>query len=80
MSKFILVCLAILHPHYWSFGVKLTNLYAIFVSPLFDLQDLVNFADDNFCVLWNGNLGLLIIDLETRLEMIIKWLKESGWS
>ena len=26
-------------------------LYALFVSPLFDLDDLINFADDNFCAL-----------------------------
>ena len=53
-------------------------LYALFVSPLFDLDDLINFADDNFCVEWNKNLPLLITNLEKRLEMITKWLKESG--
>ena len=52
-------------------------LYALFMSPLFDLDDLINFADDNFCVEWNKNLPLLIINLEKRLEMITKWLKES---
>ena len=53
-------------------------LYALFVSPLFDLTDVVNFADDNFCVEWNMDLSVLIINLEKRLEMITKWLKESG--
>ncbi len=53
-------------------------LYAIFVSPIFDIQNLVNFADDNFCVVWNKDLVLLIEDLERRLEMIVKWLKDSG--
>jgi hypothetical protein len=53
-------------------------LCALFVSPLFDLDDLVNFADDNFCVEWNKNLPLLIYNLEKCLEMITKWLKESG--
>ena len=28
-------------------------LYAIFVSPLFDLEKLTNYADDNFAVRWN---------------------------
>ena len=28
-------------------------LYAIYVSPLFDLTDLSNFADDNFALSWN---------------------------
>ena len=33
----------------------------------------MNFADDNFCV-----LSRLINDLEKNLEMITKWLKDSG--
>ena len=52
-------------------------LYVIFVSPLFDLQSPINFADDSFCVIWNKNLVLLVNDLEMRLEMIVKWLKGS---
>jgi hypothetical protein len=53
-------------------------LYAIFVSPLFDLANLTNFADDNFIVGWNKLLPALIDDMEKTLEMIIKWLKDSG--
>ena len=53
-------------------------LYALFVSPLFDLTDLVNFADDNFCVEWCKDRTLLIVNLEKKLEMITKWLKDSG--
>ena len=37
-----------------------------------------NFADDNFCLEWNKQLDVLIIDLEKKLEMITKWLKDSG--
>ena len=48
------------------------------MSPLFDLQSQINFADDNFCVIWNRDLVLLIDDLEKRLEMIVKWLKDLG--
>ena len=53
-------------------------LYALFVSPLFDFTDIVNFADDNFCVEWNSTLSVLITNLEMRLEMITKWLRDSG--
>ena len=53
-------------------------LYAIFVSPIFDLSNLTNFADDNFIVVWNKQIGNLIVDLEKELEMIVKWLKDSG--
>ena len=53
-------------------------LYAIYVSPLFDLTQITNFADDNFVVLWNRILSSLISNLEKELEMIVKWLKDSG--
>jgi hypothetical protein len=39
-------------------------LYAIFVSPLFDLTNITNFADDNFIVGWNKQLHVLIDDME----------------
>ena len=49
-----------------------------YVSPLYDLTQITNFADDNFYIEWNKNLAVLINDLEMRLEMITKWLKDSG--
>ena len=49
--------------------------YALFVSPLFDLTQITNFADDNFYVEWNTDLGKLLTDLEMKLEMITKWLR-----
>ena len=53
-------------------------LYAIFVSPLFDLTDLTLYADDNYIVRWNSILHLLILDMKISLEMITKWLRQSG--
>ena len=53
-------------------------LYAIFVSPLFDLEKLSNYADDNYIVKWNTNLEVLIKDMKKTLESITKWLKDSG--
>ena len=53
-------------------------LYAIYVSLLFDLTSLTNFADDNFIIEFNSKVNILIIDMEKKLEMITKWLKESG--
>ena len=52
--------------------------FPLFVSPLFDLTQLTNFADDNFYLEWNSDLSLLIINLEQKLEMITKWLRDSG--
>ena len=42
-------------------------LYAILVSPLFDLQKLSNYADDNFVIRWNSNIVDLIADMKTDL-------------
>ena len=53
-------------------------LYAIYTSPLFDLQKMTSFADDTYIVRWNKTLTQLIIDMQKSLEMITKWLKQSG--
>ena len=42
-------------------------LYAIFVSPLFDLANLTNFADDNFILEFNSNINDLIPNMERKL-------------
>ena len=53
-------------------------LYALFVSPLFDLTNLTAFADDKQIMESNKNLEVLINNMEMKLEMITKWLKDSG--
>ena len=53
-------------------------LYAIFVSPLFDLAKLTLFADDNYVIRWNKKLTDLIVDMKAEIELIIKWLRQSG--
>ena len=41
--------------HHKGIGPWTCSLCSVFF-PLFDLDDLINFADDNFCVEWNMNL------------------------
>ena len=53
-------------------------LYALYVSPLFDLIKLTNFADDNFVVRWNRQIEELISATERDLEIMIGWLRGSG--
>lgn len=53
-------------------------LYAIYVSPLYDLLKLTTFADDNFIIRWNSCMVALIADMEKDLESMTKWLKDSG--
>ena len=53
-------------------------LYALFVSPLFDLTKMTLFADDNYVVRRNKHLTELPKEMKETLEKIIKWLSESG--
>ena len=53
-------------------------LYAIYVSPLFDLTDISNFADDNFALTWSRNKQNAIELMETKLLIVTKWLTGSG--
>ena len=53
-------------------------LYEICVSPLFNVANLTNFADENFTLKWSININDLIQNIERGLEMIKKWLKDSG--
>jgi exonuclease III len=53
-------------------------LYALFVSPLFDLAKMTLFADDNYILKSGKQIPELINQLKLTIESIIKWLKESG--
>ena len=53
-------------------------LYAIYVSPLYDLLKITTFADDNFVIRWNTNMEVLINEMKKDLEIMTKWLKNSG--
>ena len=47
-------------------------LYAIYVSPLFDLTHLTNFDGDNFAIQWSNCIAQLINNMEKVLEMVTK--------
>ena len=51
-------------------------LYAIFISPLFEVENLTCFADDKFPLAWNQSALVLI--MERKLRRIMDWLKDSG--
>ena len=44
----------------------------MYVSPLFDLTELTNYADDNFRIEWSENVNELIEDMQRNLEIIKK--------
>ena len=47
-------------------------LYAIYVSPLFDI------ADDNFIITFHKNKLQTVTLMETKLKLITTWLTDSG--
>ena len=53
-------------------------LYALFVCPLFDLAKMTLFADDNYVIRRSKHLPELLIEMKLILEIIIKWLTNSG--
>jgi hypothetical protein len=50
-------------------------LYAIYVSPIFYLEFLPAFTDDNYILRFRDNLLSLTREMEESLEKISKWLK-----
>ena len=50
----------------------------MFVSPVFEIEPLLAFADDTFIARVGGNKQELIKDMEKSLEAITKWLRRSG--
>jgi hypothetical protein len=53
-------------------------LYALFIRPLYDVEKLTTFADDNYVVERNKDKKIALEQLGRRLEKIVKWLKDSG--
>ena len=53
-------------------------LYAIYVSPLFDITTLSNFADDNYALTWSKCKLNTITLMEEKIQIIKKWLTDSG--
>ena len=53
-------------------------LYAIFVSPVFDQEELFAFADDTFILRMGTNISFAVEEMEVYLAAIIKWMKQSG--
>ena len=53
-------------------------LYAIFISPLFEIEKLTCFADDKFPLAWNSDKSVLVGIMEVKLKRVMDWLKDSG--
>ena len=49
-------------------------LYAIFISPLFVIENLTCFADDKFPLQYSRNREVFIYLMERNLVVIVSWL------
>ena len=48
------------------------------ISQLLDLTDITQFTDDNYALVWNEFKTSLKVNMQTKLELITMWLKDSG--
>ena len=46
--------------------------------PLFDIEKLTNFADDNYLLEWNRSRLILAAEMENKIKRITDWLVKSG--
>ena len=53
-------------------------LYAIFIKPLYGIEKMTTFADDNYAVSLHKDKHTAVDLLGRKLKRIIKWLKDSG--
>ena len=53
-------------------------LYAIFISPVFDIETITCYADDKFPLVVDRLRSGLVNKMEIKLEKIILWLTKSG--
>ena len=49
-----------------------------YVSPVFDITDMYNFADNNFVLQVNVNKQTLCSNMEIELAKLVKWLRGCG--
>ena len=48
---------------------------AIYVSPVFEITEMSNFADDNFILQVNIDKMMVCRNMEQELTKLVKWLK-----
>ena len=53
-------------------------LFALFISPLFDIIDLISYADDNYIIASDMTLEKATTKVKMKAEKAITWLREAG--
>ena len=53
-------------------------LYALFISPLFDIETLTCYADDKCGLEWDKDKEVLAVKIHQKLKRVTTWLTQSG--
>ncbi len=56
--------------------IRTNSIYNVCVPPHWSYSN--HFADDNFIILFNPQINALIVNMQMRLVIIIRWQKELG--
>jgi hypothetical protein len=52
-------------------------LFSIFIRPIYDLEDITTYADDNYVIKQSDCLANASRDIEKSVDMVTTWLKQS---
>ena len=53
-------------------------LFALFILPIFEIEDLDAYADDNYVIKIASNLAKLEEQVSRSINTVLKWLHDSG--
>ena len=53
-------------------------LFSIFIRPLYDLETLTTYADDNYIKSENRSLDVALKEIKLKIEGVTKWITKSG--
>jgi hypothetical protein len=53
-------------------------LFSIFIRPIYDIEDITTYADDNYVVKESGQLSDALRQVEKSVATVSEWLKSSG--
>jgi hypothetical protein len=53
-------------------------LYVIFISPLFNIENLTCFADDKYALVENKEKSVVTTHIQQKMKRVINWLTKSG--
>jgi hypothetical protein len=53
-------------------------LFSIFIRPIYDLEELTTYADDNYVMKESSDLKEVVVSLKNSVTNVASWLKSSG--